>query len=204
MPILGSTLSLERCPHCQVHRPQLLRRFNEQTVDYTGLVKRQWSSYLCVTCGGVTIASAQQDGANVVQVFPLAPDEVDSAIPDKAREFLRQAKASLSQAAGAVMLAASSVDAMLKEKAYKQGSLYERIEQAAKDHLITEDMKKWAHQIRIDANDQRHADLAAALPTQEDARRCIDFAEALGEFLFVLPSRVTRGIQSSSGGQQQP
>jgi hypothetical protein len=97
--------------------------------------------------------------------------------------------------AGAVMLAASAVDAMLKLKGYADGSLYTRIEKAVTDHAITADMAKWAHAVRLDANDQRHADQAAILPTQEDAKRVIDFAAALAEILFVLPSRVQRGIQ---------
>jgi len=92
------------------------------------------------------------------------------------------------------MLAASSVDSMLKLKGYKEGSLYARIEQAAKDHLITADMAKWAHDVRLDANDQRHADDNAPLPTFEDAKRCVDFAQALAQFIFVLPARVQRGI----------
>ncbi len=52
------------------------------------------------------------------------------------------------------MLAASSIDAMLKEKGYKVGGLYDRIKQAAKDHLITDEMAAWAHDVRLDANDQ--------------------------------------------------
>jgi hypothetical protein len=96
--------------------------------------------------------------------------------------------------AGAVMLAASAVDAMLKLKGYTEGSLYTRIEQSVTDNLITKDMGQWAHYVRLDANDQRHADQAVGLPTAEDARRVIDFATALAEILFVLPSRVQRGI----------
>ena len=95
------------------------------------------------------------------------------------------------------MLAASSVDAMLKEKNYKDGSLYKRIYSAHKDHIITEDMAKWAHEIRLDANDERHADENAELPNSGDAKKCIDFAIALGEILFVLPSRVERGLSDA-------
>jgi hypothetical protein len=91
------------------------------------------------------------------------------------------------------MLAASSVDAMLKEKGYNEGSLYTRIKQAAKDHLLTEEMASWAHEIRLDANDQRHADKSLELPNAEDAKKTVEFAEALAEFLFVLPARVMRG-----------
>jgi hypothetical protein len=91
------------------------------------------------------------------------------------------------------MLVASSVDAMLKEKGLKGGSLYARIGEAATSHLITEEMKAWAHEVRLEANDQRHADEDASLPTQDDARRVIEFAQALAQFLFVLPAMVKTG-----------
>jgi predicted protein tyrosine phosphatase len=82
---------------------------------------------------------------------------------------------------------------MLKDKGYKEGSLNSRIDQAAKAHLITAEMAAWAHEIRLDANDQRHADEDAALPAEADARKVIDFASALAQFLYVLPARVARG-----------
>jgi hypothetical protein len=97
------------------------------------------------------------------------------------------------------MLAASSVDSMLKIKGYKEGTLYARIEQATKEHVITADMAKWAHDVRLDANDQRHADDNAPLPTAEDAKRCVDFSQALAQFIFVLPARVQRGIAEAGG-----
>lgn len=84
-----------------------------------------------------------------------------------------------------------------KEKDYTEGSLYTRIDKAAEDHLITEEMAKWAHQVRLDANDQRHADEKATLPTNEDAKLAFDFAVAFAEYLFVLPSKVSRGITDS-------
>lgn len=95
------------------------------------------------------------------------------------------------------MLAASAVDAMLKAKGYKDGSLYQRIQRASDEHLITGDMATWAHQVRLDANDQRHVDEAVSLPTAEDAQRSLDFSLALAEILFVLPARVTRGLTES-------
>ncbi len=91
------------------------------------------------------------------------------------------------------MLTASSVDAMLKEKGLKEGGLNARIDAAAKAHLITTEMAAWAHEIRLDANDQRHADESASLPSEADAAKVIEFATALAQFLFVLPARVERG-----------
>jgi len=87
---------------------------------------------------------------------------------------------------------------MLKNKDLKEGSLYERIDQAAKQHLITPDMAVWAHEVRLEANDQRHADEQADMPDDNAARRTLDFAIALAELLFVLHKRVQRGIQEAS------
>jgi hypothetical protein len=58
-------------------------------------------------------------------------------------------------------------------------------------------MARWAHNVRLDANDERHADENAPFPEIEDAQRCLDFAMALAEILFMLPARVTRGIQAA-------
>jgi hypothetical protein len=97
------------------------------------------------------------------------------------------------------MLAASSVDAMLKVKGYESGSLYSRIDKAAEEHVITLDMAAWAHEVRLNANEQRHADSAAPLPTGDDARHVVDFVVALAQILFVLPSKIQKGIQEAGG-----
>ena len=55
-------------------------------------------------------------------------------------------------------------------------------------------MAKWAHQVRLDANAQRHADKDVGLPTKEDAKLTFDYAIALAEYLFVLPSKANRRI----------
>src|SRR5690606_29428248 len=92
-----------------------------------------------------------------------------------------------------------SVDDMLKEKGYKKGSLYSRINKAVEDHLITDSMATWAHEVRLDANDERHADENANLPTSDDAQKAVDFTKAFGEYLFILPSRIQRGIEDATG-----
>jgi hypothetical protein len=188
-------LKLERCPHCGVDTPNLQGVLRHQTVSDNGHVKRDWCIYQCMRCGGLVTAwglVGHHPNVEPIEWFP-GKKELDKAIPDRARRYLEQAKASIHTPDGAVMLAASSVDAMLKEKRYTDGSLYSRIEKAAEDHLITSEMSAWAHEVRLDANDQRHCDLAATHATAEDAQRVIDFTMALAEFLFVLPARVQRG-----------
>jgi len=193
MAKLDSQLDLPRCPHCNVNNPNLASIHNCETQDHSGQTLRRWRIYKCANCGNLVTAWSFNFGQEVIQIFPDS-QSLDELIPERPRAYLQQAIESLHSPAGAVMLAASSVDSMLKLKGYKEGSLYARIEQAAKDHLITADMAKWAHDVRLDANDQRHADDNAPLPTFEDAKRCVDFAQALAQFIFVLPARVQRGI----------
>jgi hypothetical protein len=200
---LQEHLRLNSCPHCNVNRPNLAKISEVYTANSEGTNKRLWRFYVCARCGGVTTAYANKPDDFTKGIFPYDEGKEAKDIPTKPRAFLEQAIASIHAPAGAVMLAASSVDAMLKAKNYIDGNLYSRIEQAAKDHLITEAMAKWAHQVRLDANDQRHADNDADLPTEEDAIRSIQFTKALAEFLFVLPAWVETGLKDSSGEKRQ-
>lgn len=193
----GQTLGLTRCPHCNIAKPNLQYASEMNTSSDRKDNDRTWRTYECRTCGGIVLAvSAQQKRGGAVplitSIWPLQ-QQVDKAVPERARTFLEQAIASIHAPAGAVMLTGSAVDAMLKEKGLKTGSLYQRIESASAEHLITAEMAAWAHEVRLDANDQRHADEEADLPDEADASKAIEFATALAQFLFVLPDRVARG-----------
>lgn len=192
MPTLGSLLDLDRCPHCVTHRPTLKLLWQGDTNDYLGQNERQWGAYACTACGGVVIAQGKW-GGGVVRFFPGQDLSVDAAIPDRAQKYLQQAIDCLAAPSGAVMLASSAVDAMLKVKGYTEGNLYSRIEKARDDHLITPEMAEWAHEVRLEANGQRHSDMDDPLPDLHQARKAVEFAQALGEFLYALPSRVEKG-----------
>ncbi len=207
MPHLSERLELERCPHCMVHMPTLIPMHGvDITKDHRGENKRYWVTYRCVACGGAVVAGAFMGKGKVehhvaTEIYPN-PEAAHEDIPDPARRYLAQAKESLHTPDGAVMLAASAVDAMLKAKGYKKGWLNDRINKAVEKHLITEDMGKWAHKVRIDANDPRHADADRPHLEREDAERCVEFAEALAEILFVLPARIGKGIKDARGGSK--
>jgi hypothetical protein len=130
-------------------------------------------------------------------------DVLSDEIPVTARSFLQQAMESLHAPALAQIGASRSVESMLKAKGYtddalnqrgeKNPKLFHRIKAALDDHLITPDMASWAHEVRLDANDQRHVDEEFPDPTKEEAERTIKFAKALAEYLFILPAMVSRG-----------
>jgi hypothetical protein len=199
-------LGLQRCPHCNTANPTIARQHSLATTpsktNYAlalGSVM-QWHVYVCLSCGGL-VGAATVISQNLVllpQPFPiqwLVPvvQQVSKDIPKAAAQYLEQARETLSSPAASVMTSASAVDAMLKAKGYKEGTLYSRIAAAETAGLLTKDMAEWAHDIRLVANDERHADEETLAKTPEDAKKSLDFADALAELLFVLPARVTRG-----------
>ena len=171
---------LTRCPHCGVANPAFQRAWHTENPEGAkeqqnrDLLGHDWSIYFCTTCAkpvvagsypvlaryspkGGMIGTDRIKQGEVLFLFPEAT-KIDRSIPERVGRYLSQAIEALHTPDGAVMLCASAVDAMLKEKEYTEGSLYSRIEKAVESHLLTPDMAKWAHRVRLDANDPRHAD----------------------------------------------
>ena len=194
----GQFLPLERCHHCNVATPTMSLLSNKPTQSFDDRNIRMWCTYSCANCGGVVLAVSQHSlnqpfsAFEIMEIWPKRTD-VSETVPQRAREFLKQAISSIHAPSGAVMLTANAIDAMLKDRGYKVGSLSARINHAADNHLITKEMATWAHEIRLEANDERHADERAEMPSTGDAEKCIEFASALAQFLYVLPARVERG-----------
>jgi len=213
---------LSRCPHCGVANPQMVKQWKSDAplkgardFSRTNIGGHFWGAYSCTTCGAVVLAKSKlilnrlnnvnalvgvlnpNDGGEVEALFP-ANQRVAEELPAQAKSYFAQALESLHAPDGAVMLAASAVDAMLKNRGYRDGGLYARIEQATQDHLLTPEMAEWAHKVRLDANDVRHADDDRPHLTEAMARQVLDFVGALGEILFVLPSRVHAGIEAAA------
>tara|TARA_R100000789_G_scaffold3008_5_gene6657 strand:- start:15140 stop:15577 length:438 start_codon:yes stop_codon:yes gene_type:complete len=140
----------------------------------------------------VTAKGEPGDNVNNPMVVQIYPDlwEVDEIVPDKIRSYLSQAHQTLAAPDASVVMSASSIDAMLKDSGLTEGSLYARIEEAVAAGLLTQKMADWAHRVRLDANNPRHADQETPHMTREDARRAFDFANALTEYLYILPSRM--------------
>lgn len=183
------------CPHCGVANPVLMQMWRTQgpLVRADGLQPSQWAAYGCTTCGGIVTAKGTPGiNANnpfVVQIFPDVW-EADEVVPAPVRHYLNQAHQTRHAPDASVLMSASSIDAMLKEKGLREGSLYHRIDEAVGQGLLTQTMADWAHRVRLDANGQRHADPDVPRMTDDDAKRAFEFAKALTEYLYVLPSRM--------------
>lgn len=200
---MGQQLTdVKRCPHCSISSPLFLRVWATQTNEGTprtdGHERKAWAAYSCRTCGGVVTAVGYgpQIGNEARYLYP-EPKQAHEDVPVIARTFLQQAYETIHAPDAAAVMAGSAVDAMLKERGYTEGSLYTRIDQALTNNLLTQGMADWAHEVRLGSNRPRHADAERPHVTGDEARQSVEFAEALGNFLFVLTAKIDRGIQAA-------
>jgi Domain of unknown function (DUF4145) len=214
MTTIGRTLEdLARCPQCGVASPLLVIKGGFADVERTDQAK-MWFFYQCTRCSDLVAVTgtvnrsltAQYSPEQIVTSWPptlerMMPEAsaINEYVPSRARVYMEQALAAREAPDGVVMLAGSAVDAMLKEKGYQDGSLYERIDSAVKDHLLTPGMGEWAHLVRLGSNGPRHADLQAPHATREEADSALSLTEALANFLFVIPAQIERGKQAAGG-----
>lgn len=198
---------LPRCPHCGTAKPTLELR-NVIYKIKSGDLWIAWLLYRCTSCTDVicflSLVNYYDDIGQLrsflngrdCQSLTIMPGYGGGDLndwPEAARTFMAQALESKSVPDGAVMLAGSAVDAMLKAKGLTDGSVYSRISKAVEDHLLTEAMGEWAHSVRLAANNPRHADLNSPHASPEQAKASLEFTRALGQFLFTLPAKIERG-----------
>lgn len=207
---LGKQLNVvARCPHCGIANPTLNRLWgtDKPLPRATEGPTQMWAAYGCTSCGGVVVAKGEDNDAHanavIAEVMPGAK-EAHADLPATARAFLQQAYETMHAPDAAAVMAGAAVDAMLKALGYGEGSLYDRIDKAMAEHKLTESMGKWAHEVRLGSNRPRHADAERPHVSPQEAKQSVEFAEALGYFLFVLTKRIERGTEAAKKASDAP
>jgi hypothetical protein len=190
---------LGRCPHCGVAAPLLVQIWRG-TPPSAHSEPQVWGCYYCSRCGGLITAKTSSEynlvNGYIDEVYPAAPAAHED-IPDVARRFLQQAMDTIHAPDAAAVMAGAAVDAMLKKLGYEDGSVYSRIDKALEQNKLTLGMAEWAHAVRLGSNRPRHADKDNPHVSPDEAKQSVQFAEALGTFLFVLSAKIERGIAAA-------
>lgn len=97
----------------------------------------------------------------------------------------------------AAVVAGTAVDGFLKANGYEKGNLYDRIDLALADNVLTKGIADWAHAVRLGSNRPRHADAESPHVSPAEAPHSVEFAEALGQFLFAITARIERWIAAA-------
>jgi hypothetical protein len=209
MSIAGDLTGIGRCPHCAVANPHMKVVWASEAFPEPGAPSagHNWGTCQCTSCSNLILVKCKRTvranvghpfpkNLNVDKIFPI-PEEVDVAIPESARRYLVQAHETLHAPDAAALMAASAVDAMLKEQGLTEGNLYKRIDKAVEMHILTKPMGEWAHAVRLEANNVRHADQNNPHLTKPQAEQVVEFASALGDFLYVLTAKIAKGVEDA-------
>jgi hypothetical protein len=210
--IEGDLTGIGRCPHCQVANPQMKQLWQTPHPVHpkdSPNVGHVWAVYQCTTCSQMTLVKCKPSiradirknwpalNLQVADIFPTHA-AVQAEIPGPANRYLVQAHETLQSPDASAVMSASAIDAMLKDKGFGKGSLYERIDAAVTAHVLTEGMGKWAHAVRLEANNVRHADASNPHLTQPQAKQVLEFATALGDFIYVLTAKIEKGAENAA------
>ena len=189
-------LKLKRCPHCNIASPHI--RLQGNFIGEGG--RYHWGLYQCQSCQKAITARIDCDATTGIQkldtCFPKIENQIleAEAVPENIRKDLQEAFESTPSAS--IMMTNRALDMMLVDRrGYDDDTLsfYQKIEKALEDNLITEDISKWAHKIRLDSNVIRHKKTEGNnRPTSEQAQQALKFAQTLAEILYIFPSLIPK------------
>lgn len=90
-----------------------------------------------------------------------------------------------------------SVKQLLKDEATKYRTMNDRIDALAKRGRLTEDLRTWAHEVRLGGNDAAHDEDPF---TKEEAAELLDFVELYLTYVYTLPGRLAARRRPKEGG----
>jgi hypothetical protein len=118
--------------------------------------------------------------------FPDVPEHIASTA-DEAHRCL-----SIDAHRGAIALARAVVEATAKHHGITKGLLDKKIDEMAKQEVISNAMKDAAHEIRFAGNEVAHADLAEEPIGKEDAEEVLALMDAILTRVYQEPAQVAR------------
>ncbi|MDR5611431.1 MULTISPECIES: DUF4145 domain-containing protein [unclassified Arsenophonus] len=201
------------CPHC-LKDNAVLEGFSERNRNNTNIYDVPFFCRSCEQTGVAVVKSFTNSGPyegsckdnnvniviprdnslyTLVKVYPepktnTCPD----AVPIRAAKFFIESKddLQLQRYETCVMNCRKVIDISTKElleKEAKNEKLSQRISMLQAKDRITEQMKNWAHIIRIDSNGAVHSDEEF---TPEEAEEILNFTELFLLYAFTLPAMV--------------
>ena len=192
------------CPYCGTKRVAFTI-LCEVTYDRHGFY---WDTFAqCGHCRRGIVATFEtsnnqkpSDGQyeELLDMAPSLPDNGAPAYtPENVARFFKQAMDNLPKnwdAAGSMFRKA--LDTGLTSKFPKiKGRLIDRIKEAEEQQMLTPELAKWAHQIRLDGNDAAHKEEPFE---EEDAKKLCDFTRLVFYYLFTLQGMLEKS-QNKTG-----
>jgi hypothetical protein len=192
------------CPHCKVRAT-----FKDEGPG------ARWKNadhtiWRCNNCEGVVYAQDtfrhDPEGRTIytgVRIYPFIRSEAPEEYPEDVRENFAEAIRSLNSAnpRACVVMTRSAMQAATRGLEAKGSNLKEEIDDLANRHAIPGSLREWAHEIRDGGNLVAHPEPGKRVE-MADAEELVELAEAIFEYLYVVPEQIRRRRERLSGAQE--
>lgn len=191
------------CPYCHTKAQFNFASNKEPVVTHSARVnpvdekssmqRNDIAMYKCCVCGGPLFIRAYGTQTSQLEVYPVNIPTASTDIPEKIRNIYLEALRCFSVHAwnATATMCRRAVQECILEKGGTGKMLYNQIDDLATKRVITEDIKEWAHELRILGRDAAHADVPTDVGEKE-AKFAVEFTEELLNYVYVLKARLTR------------
>jgi len=147
--------------------------------------------YKCCVCGCPVFIRRYGDGLAKEDLYPINIPSSSSSIPAEVREIYLEAMRCFSVKAwnATATMCRRAVQECIVGKGGEGKTLFEQIDNLYEKRVIQDDLKEWAHAIRILGKDGAHADVASNVG-EEEAKFALEFTEALLNYVYVLKAKL--------------
>jgi len=171
------------CPHCGVHS------VFSNLAAYSG---NTWEGILeCIQCKGHMYLVL--NGGVIQDYYPKRTYQPDPAIPVEVAKDMAEASKCLD--AGAPRACATACRRAVQSVAVALGAagstLYQQIEDLAKNHKITPALQEWAHEVRAIGKVGAHADIPDDV-SLTDATDAFNFLLELVKYVYIMPAEIAK------------
>ena len=186
------------CPHCSKES-----YFRPVGGPYSENVEQIiCNAVQCEACKGFALVVGARNRASGVQAYTLRAfyplgrpnDRVDEAIPPKIAEDFREALRCRwieAHKATVTMCRRSIQTSCLDQKADRKKKLVAQIDELASKGVITEPLRQFAHEVRLEGNDGAHPDPdGLENVTPKDADDIIEFTREYLHHVYVMPAKL--------------
>jgi len=186
------------CPYCHEHTNLTIQAKHTVQSDNSNILL-QYQIGECNGCGKCvlilrpTTSSSTTSSAHILMVYPNPlPSAVSHTVPENISTDISEARLCLSIGAfrGAATLARRALQVICKEKGAKKDKLADQIDELFVKNIITDEIKKWAHEIRYVGNDAAHPN--DEIVSREDAEEILDLLDSMCEILYVAPAKAEK------------
>ncbi len=188
------------CPHCA--KESYFRPITSPYSEKSGSYQTICDAAQCEACKGFVLVVGQRNlslgnaGYNLKDFFPLGRpnDHCDPSIPGNIADDFKEAlrcRWTKGHKATVTMCRRAIQASCLEKGADKKKKLTAQIDELATKGVITQPLKEFAHEVRLEGNDGAHPDSDGLENVQpKDADDIIEFTREYLHHVYVMPAKL--------------